>query len=236
MLMGTDKPVILTGAQIPWLQARSDALGNVHAALQFAARRDIREVAVCFGRRLMRGTRSRKRASTDFDAFDSPNAPALARIGIDLQVDTGALLPPQPCAFQNPYFATAAVTLLTVHPGLTGRSVEAMTADPALRGLILLSYGVGNLPGDDPSLCAALACASDRGVVVLNISQCWQGQVAQDTYASGAALSRLGVVEGADLTPEAAFAKLHFLLATEPAPADVRARLGQSLCGEMTVR
>ena len=233
MLMGTDKPVILTGAQIPWLQARSDALGNVHAALQFAARRDIREVAVCFGRRLMHGNRCRKRASSDFDAFDSPNAPLLGHVGIDLQVDADRLLPQTPRAFRNPAFTTEAVAMLTVHPGLTGRSIDAVTADPTVRGLILLSYGVGNLPGDDPDLCAALARATARGIIVLNLSQCWQGAVAQDTYASGAALSRLGVVEGGDLTPEAAFAKLHFLLATETEPAAIRAQLGRSLCGEM---
>lgn len=233
MLKGADKPVILTGAQIPWLQARSDALSNVHAALQFAARPEIRDVAVCFGRTLMRGNRCRKRASSDFDAFDSPNAPVLARIGIDLQVDERALHVPTCRDFRNPAFATDAVALLSVYPGLTGRSVDAFMADPAVRGLVLLSYGVGNLPSADPSLSAALERAADRDQVVLNLTQCWQGRVAQDTYASGAALSRLGVIDGADLTPEAAFAKLHYLLATGHTAAQMRARLRQPLCGEM---
>lgn len=233
LLMGTDKPVILTGAQIPWLQARSDALGNVHAALQFAAQREIREVAVCFGRTLMRGNRCRKRASSDFDAFDSPNAPALARIGIDLQIDERALLSPPERDFRNPPLSTDTVELLTVHPGLSGRRIDALSADPAVRGLILLSYGVGNLPSDDATLSAALERAAERELVVLNLTQCWQGRVAQDTYASGAALSRLGVIDGADLTPEAAFAKLHYLLAVAHTPAQVRARLRQPLCGEM---
>lgn len=238
MLGGIDKPVVLTGAQIPWMLPRSDALGNVENALTVASDGVLNEVVVCFGRHVLRGNRSRKQASTAFDAFGSPGMAPLASIGIGLQYAYApqGLLPDRGLdrARQCPAFDNDAVALCMVHPGLSGASVVALLSQAGLRGLVLLSYGTGNLPSDDPSLRQALSEASERGVVMVNVSQCWNGEVAQNTYASGAALSRLGVVGGLDMTPEAAFAKLHVLLATEDNPARMRSRMMEPWCGELT--
>ncbi len=250
MLGSIDKPVVLTGAQIPWMLPRSDALGNVENALTVASDGVLNEVVVCFGRHVLRGNRSRKQASTAFDAFGSPGMAPLASIGIGLQYACApqGLLPdrgldrathfPLPSARsrprQCPAFDNDAVALCMVHPGLSGASVEALLSQAGLRGLVLLSYGTGNLPSDDLLLRRALSEAGERGVVMVNVSQCWQSEVAQDTYASGAALNRMGVVGGLDMTPEAAFAKLHVLLATEDNPARMRARMMEPWCGELT--
>lgn len=80
-----------------------------------------------------------------------------------------------------PHFEADAVGVLTVHPGLSARLVEAVADDPALRGLVLRSYGVGNVPDAGPRLLGALAAAVERGVVVVNTSQCAVGGVAQGT-------------------------------------------------------
>jgi L-asparaginase len=234
MLRGADKPVILTGAQIPLTAPRSDALENLEMALILAAQHPIREVGLCFGRKLLRGNRSRKIATDRFDAFDSPNYPAIAEAGIKIVLHRGLLLAAEPQAFFLPeHFEPEAVTVLTIHPGLSPRVVEVALSSPNLRGVVLRSYGVGNVPEADARLLTALGAAVARGVTVVNTTQCVIGAVAQDTYATGAALARIGVVSGGDMTLEAAFAKLHVLTAEGLAPEDIRARMAQPLSGEM---
>ena len=234
MLRGADRPVILTGAQIPLVEPRSDAPSNLQAALALAAGLPAGEVCVFFGRRLLRGNRSTKVSSTALDAFDSPNAAALAEVGIDIELHAGRLLPVTARDFCLPDFDPAAVAVLSIHPGMPARRVEAVLDDPGLRGLVLCSYGAGNLPDAEPGLLEALARAVARGVVVVNRTQCAHGPVVQGTYATGAALARIGVVGAADMSLEAAFAKLHVLLATHADPATVRARFATVLCGEMS--
>ncbi|WP_345793607.1 asparaginase domain-containing protein [Thauera sp. JM12B12] len=234
MLRGADRPVILTGAQVPLVEPRSDALANLQAALVLAARLECGEIGLFFGRRLLRGNRSTKSSSTAFDAFSSPNAPALAEVGIEIGIDAGQLLPAGARDFARPVFDPRAVAVLTVHPGLSARQVDALTDDPALRGLVLCSYGAGNLPDAEPGLIDALARAVARGVVVVNRTQCAHGPVVQGAYATGAALARIGVVPAADMTLESAFAKLHVLLATHADPARVRTLFATALCGEMS--
>ncbi len=234
MLQGADRPVILTGAQVPLVEPRTDALANLQSALLLADSLPHGEVGVFFGRQLLRGNRSTKASSTAFEAFASPNAAALAEVGITLNVHAQRLQPAGARNFRLPEFDPRAVAVLTVHPGLGAHQVDALTADPALRGLVLSSYGAGNLPDAEPGLLDALARAVARGVVVVNRTQCSHGAVMQGAYATGAALHRIGVVPAADMTLEAAFAKLHVLLATDADPAQVRARFGTALCGEMS--
>lgn len=232
MLHGTDKPVILTGAQIPLLTPRSDAPGNLETALLLAAEGDLREVGLYFGGRLFRGNRSSKLKTDRFDAFGSPNFPPLAEVGIGIDIHRTRLLSARRREFSVPRFDPEAVAVLTVYPGIPARMVAAVTDAPRLRGVVLRSYGVGNVPDADPRLIDALGAAVARGVVVVNVTQCAEGSVAQGTYATGVALERAGVVAGGDMTLEAAFAKLHFLAARGDAPAAIREQMGRALCGE----
>ena len=235
ILQGTDKPVIFTGSQIPLLQPRSDAPAHLQAALQLAARHRVPEVGLCFGRHLWRGNRSSKIASQALDAFGSPNYPPLADLAIELQVHTERLLrAPAQQRFIVPAFDPQAVAVLNLYPGISGHVVDALLGCAHVRGLVLRSYGVGNAPEADRSFMQALERASQRGVVLLNTTLCATGPVVQGAYATGSALTQAGVVPGADMTLEAAFAKLHVLLGTETDPDRVRERLGQPLCGELT--
>lgn len=234
MLRGADRPVILTGAQIPLVEPRSDALANLESALLLAATLTCGEVGVFFGRQLLRGNRSTKRSSTALDAFASPNAAALAEVEIGLRVDHGRLLREGMRDFRLPGFDARAVAVLTVHPGLSAGQIDGLTSDPALRGLVLCSYGAGNLPDATPGLLDALSRAVARGVVVVNRSQCAHGTVLQGAYATGSALNRIGVVPAGDMTLEAAFTKLHVLLATLADPTEVRRQFATIWCGEMS--
>ncbi|MBW7470907.1 asparaginase [Marinobacter sp. M216] len=214
MLGSCDKPVILTGSQLPLEQARTDAIENLVNSLVFAACADVSEVCICFRSKLIRGNRARKLKTSELDAFDSPNAPLLGRCGIGLELRRDLLLPAGQPNVQIPELDHRSVAVLTLFPGISSALVDAALALPQLKGLIILTYGAGNVPDADTALINVLAAAIDRGIAIVNVSQCPAGRVAQKTYASGAVLDRIGVIPGADLTPEAAFAKLHVLLAT----------------------
>lgn len=215
LLQGADKPVVLTGSQIPWLSARSDAPAHLDAALRLAADSRLAGVSLCFGRHLWPGTRATKVSSQALDAFGAPNDRPLADLAADLQVHVARLRTPGPRRFSLPPLDPAAVTVITAHPGLQPQAVRALLGQPGLRGAVLCSYGLGNLP-EDPALHAALADVTGRGVVLVNRSQCFHGSVEQGRYASSSVLGRLGVLPAGDMTLEAAFAKLHVLLALHP--------------------
>lgn len=234
MLRGGDKPVILTGAQIPLDEVGSDALDNVRGALHFAASPALREVSIYFGGRLLRGNRCRKLAATRLAAFDSPNYPPLGAGGAGFVLHHDRLLAAGERRYNVPSYDDQAVAVLTLHPGFPAALVDALSANPRLRGIVLQTYGVGNAPLGDRALMAALERAAARGIVLLNVTQCLYGSVSQETYATGNALARLGVVAGGDLTLEAAFAKLHLLLAATNDAAAVRREMGETWCGEMS--
>ncbi|TSE34276.1 asparaginase [Tepidimonas charontis] len=234
LLRGLDKPVILTGAQIPLGVARSDALSNVSAALMLAAQPELCEVALCFGRFLWRGCRARKVSAQRFDAFAAPNDAPLAELGIELVLHRQRLWRwPHGPRWTAPAFDDEAVAVLTLHPGVGAAAVRALTASERVRALLLLTYGAGNVPAQDTAFLDAIAAASAGGVVVVNATQCWHGAVDAGAYATGSALARLGVVPLADMTPEAAWAKLHVLLASGADTATIRAELVRNWCGEL---
>ncbi len=231
-LAGLRKPVVVTGAQIPLGEPRSDAGGNLLGALLIAARQPLPEVCLYFDGRLLRGNRATKVSSTDFDAFDSPNYPPLGRAGITIGIDRCAVRPmPAREAFEIVAPSAHEIGVLPLHPALSVARLERMLAPP-LAALVLQTYGAGNGPVRLPGFAATIAEACGRGVVVVGISQCARGGVSPATYATGSALARAGVVAGADLTLEAALTKLVHLFALGLAPQQIRARMAQPLCGE----
>ena len=234
MLLGLDKPVILTGSQMPLINLRSDGLDNLITAIELAGNSAIPEVCIYFNSRLLRGNRSIKLNSNAFDAFDSPNFPALARAGIRLTVDSNLLLKPRQKQYCAPAFYSDAVTVLPIYPGISAAIADALLGNGTVKGLIIHSYGSGNIPSDDSDLVAALQRANDSGVVIVNVTQCIEGPVNQGDYATGAVLNRIGVVSGKDITLASAFAKLHFLIACGLGADDIRDRFSVPLCGEMS--
>ncbi|MEQ7869484.1 asparaginase domain-containing protein [Chromohalobacter salexigens] len=235
LLGALDKPVVLTGAQIPLGEPRSDALNNVVLAMQAAGHlRAPREVCIAFHDRLLRGNRARKCRTQGLDAFDSPNAPWLGEAGIALRLTD---LPPLPVGTPDltpADFEAGRTAVLHCHPGLAPRQVARQLDDPQLRGLVLMTYGVGNPPGLDGQLLGCLRQATERGLAIVNVTQCGQGTVQQNAYASGARLNDVGVIAGHDLTPEAAITKLEVLLARGQRDQALRDALSRPLRGEMS--
>jgi L-asparaginase len=234
MLRGLGKPVVLTGSQIPLCELRSDGRENLLTAMLIAAGEPpIPEVGLFFGARLFRGCRSVKVNATGFQAFDSPNCPPLASVGIEIDVDWKVVQAPEGPESALPEALDATVGALRLFPGISAELVRNALRPP-LRGLVLEAYGAGNAPDDDPELLGAIAEATERGVVIVDCTQCLRGTVAPGAYATGSALLRAGVIPGFDLTAEAALTKLVYLLSTPRRPDEVRDLMQRSLCGELT--
>ncbi|MCU0475246.1 MAG: asparaginase [Anaerolineae bacterium] len=237
MLEGLAKPVILTGSQIPLCEVRSDARANLINALLIAGAGDIPEVCLCFGDRLLRGCRAQKLAADGLNAFDSPNFAPLGRLGITIDIERGLVRPPMPDPDGLPFHVQALVNppvaVLRLFPGVTGDLVRLMT-QPPLRGLVLETYGVGNGPDRDPDFLAALSEATERGVVIVACTQCVRGAVDLGAYRAGSALARAGVLGGADMTAEAALAKMFYLFSRGLPVEAIRELIGQDLRGELT--
>ena len=234
MLQGLQKPVILTGAQIPLCKVRSDARENLITALLIAANYIIPEVCLCFGDKLLRGNRAVKVDADSLDAFESPNFPALGTVGIEININWDRVLPPAKTHKPLTVIALneARVAGLRLFPGISIDIIKNFL-QPPIRGLILQTYGMGNAPGD-LKLISALKAATDRGVIIVNCTQCLKGTVNMEDYATGAALAKAGVISGFDMTLEAALAKLSFLLNQKLPVAKIKKMMQTDLHGELT--
>lgn len=236
LLAGSDLPVIVTGSQIPLHDVRNDAGSNLIAAMQAIATGRLNEVAVCFGRRILRGNRSTKVHANELDAFASPNFPPLVEIGTGLRFAGTAPLPARSPALDGPLpdLGGHELAVLRVYPGIRAKLIDAV-ADSGTSGIILRCYGVGTGPTADRDFLAALRRACDAGIIITAVSQAAGGSVDLNTYAAGSALAEAGVLNGYDMTTEAALTKLHVLLAAGQPRAATTALMQQDLCGELTV-
>lgn len=228
------KPIIVTGSQIPFSQLRSDGQVNLLNALYIAANYPINEVGLFFNNKLFRGNRSIKAYADGFDAFDSPNLQPLLEAGINIKVLAGEL---QPSNIDHSIVKVSKIIqqpigVVHLYPGISSQLIENVIQQP-VKALILRSYGVGNAP-QDPALLACLAQANERGIIIVNCSQCIKGKVNMQGYATGNALSQVGVISGHDMTLEAALTKLHFLFSQEYDNAQIKQLLSTGLRGELS--
>lgn len=231
-LRGLDKPVILTGSQLPIVHRRSDGWSNLIDAVFAATRSDLNEVAIAFNYKLLRGCRAQKVSTYRFFGFDSIDAEPLAEFGTHINWSTKNWLKATRFNFAPVIPKPAKILDLSLRPGFTTDFIIDTLNNTELDGLVLQTYGSGNIPVHNKELIAAIKSAVARGVIIVNITQVIEGRVSED-YANSR-LNDLGIVSGCDMTIEAALAKLLILLSSNMNTNSIRAAMSKNLVGELT--
>lgn len=239
MLENLRKPVVITGSQLPIGEVRTDGEENLITSLQIAAATDqsgnsmLEEVAILFENNLWRGNRSTKYSADNFNAFKSSNFPPLAKIGMGISFRTEILWRPvDKGPLRVHYGMDTNVMYLSLFPGITSTMLRHAFDTPGLKGVVLKTYGAGNAPTDKEFLDTVKE-AVDRGIVIVNVSQCDNGMVNPCRYETGSKLYGTGVIPGHDLTSEAAITKLMFLFGQNYPIDEVKRMMETPLVGEM---
>ena len=242
MLENLKKPVVITGAQLPIAKQGSDAPQNLAAALAVAAAENIPvipEVSILFGNLLLRGNRARKMNTSGFSVFDSPNYEPLARIVGEPPGFVLSQITPQRKPTHEPLQITdfrsfeTNVLSLDIFPGMSNVMLKNILALEGLKGVVIKTYGAGNAP-TVPNFLNEIENAVNKGIVIVNVTQCPYGAVDMGLYGASVGLLQRGVISGLDMSPEAALVKLMFLLGQGYAPESVKEKMQLDLRGEVT--
>ncbi len=241
MLENLNKPVIFTGSQLPIGMLRTDGKENIITSVEIAAARKfgkpvVPEVCIYFENRLYRGNRTTKINADNFNAFHTPNYPPLAKAGIQINYNEEAILYPDtktPLKILKKFDTRIAV--LKIFPGISKIFLDSITGIKELKGLILETFGAGNAPADDWFI-KSISDTVDRGVIVLDITQCHTGSVELGRYETSRKLYEAGVISGYDITTEASTTKLMILFGQGYSNKEIRLLMNSSMRGEITIR
>jgi len=233
MLQGLRKSVVLTGSQIPLAETRSDARDNLVTSIIIAAQGVAKEVCLCFGGKLLRGNRSTKISADNLLAFDSPNYPHLAEIGISIKYNLDAIDKKNSGNLILCKFRQSPIGVLKIFPGMQFGLFEDIITDK-LSAVVIETFGAGNVPGGGNDLLPILKKAFDTGAIITVCSQCLAGTVTLGTYKASSPLKSAGAVNGKDMTTEAAVTKLYYLFSKGYAPDKIKRLMECNLVGEIS--
>jgi L-asparaginase len=235
MLENLNKPVIITGSQLPLCEIRTDARDTLITALLIANNYVVPEVCLYFGHQLLRGNRTRKMSVYSFTAFDSPNFPPLITAGTSFHVNQNLWRKADNKTLKLQTINECKLLYLRLFPGMSVDVLRQILQTPSLQGVVLETFGSGNAPDNNPEFLKLLKTACARGIVILNLTQCLHGSVDMTQYATGGVLADAGLISTFDMTPEAAITKLYYLFSKETSLAKIKQQFQLNLRGEMTI-
>ncbi|MFI3288354.1 MAG: type I asparaginase [Rikenellaceae bacterium] len=233
MLSDLAKPVVFTGSQLPIGVLRTDGRENLISAIEVAAAGVVKEVTIFFQNLLMRANRTTKYNSSYFNAFRSDNFPPLAEAGITIDYNMPLLHRCSPGGvFSVAKKLSRDVAVLKIFPGITPEIVGAILGIENLRGVVMESYGAGNALTEE-WFVGLLRGAIERGIIIVNVTQCAAGSVDMSLYETGRELQNIGVLSGSDMTFEAAMTKLMYLLGMKNSDTEkIKIEISRSIRGE----
>lgn len=238
MLQNLNKPVILTGSQLPLGMIRTDGRENLLTSVEIAAAKEeetpiVPEVCIYFENQLYRGNRTHKFNAQNFEAFHSFNYPVLATAGITINYNRNVIHKPNFKKLKVYKNMDSEISVLKLFPGISKNTVESIINAKGLKALILETYGSGNAL-DSEWFLNILEKGMEKGLIILNVTQCQVGKVEMGKYETSIKLKATGVLNGYDLTTEAALAKLMHLLGRYNKQDEIKEMLCKSMVGEMT--
>ncbi len=227
------KPVVFTGAQVPPEILGSDALSNIINACQIATT-DFAEVAICFGTKILRGNRSMKVSESERNAFISPVFPELGSISLQPELTYKTIKRRHGGMPQLHKNFEGNIAVVHIVPGMDPSILDAIL-DTKIDGLILQSFGPGNIPNQEHSLLPVIKKAGLQNIPVLISTQCIFGTTRMYLYEVGQKAMELGVIPTGDMTPEAAFVKLKWALGQTKDLKKISAIFNKDIAGEITL-
>lgn len=239
MFENLTKPIIFTGSQLPIGKLRTDGKENLITALEIAADKNydgypvVPEVCIFFQNVLFRANRTTKINAENFNAFSSADFSSLAEAGVTIRYNSNIILKPDYTKDVLFYESLDdSIAVIKIFPGISPEVFSAILNVESIKAVVLETYGSGNALCDDWFL-SDLKKAVDKGIVIVNVTQCLYGTVEMHRYETGQNLLKAGVISGYDLTTEAAIVKLMFLFGLNKTPDEVRKLMQVSLRGEM---
>lgn len=240
MFENLDKPVVMTGAQLPIGMLRTDGKENLLTAVEIAAAKIngkavVPEVCIYFDSNLYRGNRTSKIDSQHFLAFESKNYPLLAKAGVEIDYAFDFInKPANKGIFRVNTSFNSKVVILKLFPGIQENIAKAVLGIDGLKGIVLESFGSGNVPNFG-WFSKLIQQTIEKGTIIVNVSQCSGGMVKMGKYQTTVDIKKIGVISGNDMTTEAAITKLMFLLGQGLKIEEVKKYMEQNLKGEITI-
>lgn len=239
MLENLAKPVVFTGSQLPIGDLRTDAKENLITSIQVASLHEkgkpvIKEVCLYFEYKLYRANRTTKINAEHFEAFASLNYPELLESGVHLNINYQNLYKPNKKKTLNVHKDLCTdVALVKLYPGISKHVLKTIFSTPDLKGVVLETYGAGNTTTQD-WFVNLLKEAINKGIHIINVTQCSGGSVLMGVYEASSHLKKLRIVSGKDITTESAIVKLMYMLGKKVSPKVFKTIFETSLRGELT--
>ena len=238
MFENLNKPIVFTGSQLPIGDLRTDAKENFITALEIASAKlpdgkaRVPEVCIYFENKLFRANRTFKYNSAKFEAFRSPNYPVLVEAGVHIKYNDAVIGKLENSILRVHTNVNNNIGVLKLYPGISPQIIDAVLESDA-EAIIMETFGTGNTTTAKWFL-DKLEAAIKKGKIILDISQCKAGTVEMGRYATSSELKNMGVINGYDMTFEAAVTKLMYLLGRNYPKDRLLRRLGTSIRGELT--